>query len=92
MKLKDSFIQAELGGETLLVPVSSGKEEFHGVIRLNETAALIVDRLRQDVTEEDLVNALTDNYDVARDEAKKHVRAVLEKLQTVNALTGAENL
>ena len=87
MKMKDEYVKTELGEDALLVPIGEEGNQFHGVILLNETAAFIVDRLRQDVTEEDLVQALLNTYDVKHNVAEKHVRSVLEKLRKVNALT-----
>ncbi len=86
MRIKEEFVKTELGDSAILVPVGAADDEFHGVIRLNETAAFLVDQLRQNVTEEDLVLALLNEYDVERSVAEKNIRAVLDSLRKVKAL------
>lgn len=86
MKLNPNFLKTELGEETMLVPVGAADEQFHGVVRLNETAAFIVNRLSSETTEEALVDALLGEYDVERAVAEKHVRAALDTLRKIHAL------
>lgn len=79
-------MKTTLGEETLLVPGIGEEEQFHGVIRLNETAAFITELLRKNVTEEEIIEALLREYDVERPVAEKHVKAVLNTLRSIGAL------
>ena len=49
MKLNKEFILSELGDDMLLVPTGKAAVELHGVIRLNETAAFLINCLQEDV-------------------------------------------
>ena len=75
-----------MGDETVLVPVGEDGEHFRGIVRLNETAAFIVERLQNDTTEDAITDALCAEYEVSRDEARKHVAAIVSKLLEIGAL------
>ena len=42
MKLIEGLVVMETAGETIAVPTGAAAERFHGVVRLNETAAVLV--------------------------------------------------
>lgn len=86
MKLKQTFITQDYHGEQLMVQVGRGKGIFHGLVRSNETAAFIVNCLKQETTEAEIVSALTEEYDVDADRAAAGVRDVLEKLRGIGAI------
>ena len=86
MKLNPEFILQPMGEESVLVPVGKAGEKFRGMIRLNETAAYIVEQLKTETTEPRIVDALLIEYEVERETAEKNVAAVLEKLRSVGAL------
>ena len=67
-----------------LVPV--GAEAFSGVVRSNKTAAFIVNCLKEDTTEERIVDAMCLKYDAPRERIASDVREVLQKLHTIGAL------
>lgn len=55
MKLKDTYITHDSDGEQILLDTSSS---FAGLIRNNKTAAFIVECLKEDTTEEKIVEAM----------------------------------
>lgn len=86
MKLKASFITQDYHGEQLMVEVGGKRGQFYGLVRSNETAAFIVNCLKQETTEAEIVDALTESYDVDASRAAEGVRAILEKLRGIGAL------
>ena len=86
MKLKKEFQLAPMGEEYVLVPTGTAAEQFHGVVRLNQTAGFIVRCLERDTTSEAIVAALLDHYEVERATAEPNVAAILEKLREIDAL------
>lgn len=84
MKLKSSFITQVIDGTQFLVPI--GGEDFSGIVRSNETAAFIVNCLKQDTTPEAIVDALANEYDGPREVMAADVAEVLTKLRSINAL------
>lgn len=86
MRLKYSFETMELDNEIIAIPVGEGAKEFHGVIKLNETAAFILDLLKDDISEEDIVLALEKEYKVARDKLIVDVKKYLYVFETKGML------
>lgn len=84
MKLKNGFILHRTEDECVMV--ATGKGQFNGMVRLNETAAFFAEQLKKEVTEKEIVDAAEQNYDAPRDVLEKDVRAVLEKLRSVGAI------
>ena len=84
MKLKQGFFTTDYQGRQLLLASGEAAAGFHGIVRSNETAAFIVDRLKQETTEADIVAALLETYDVKR--AARDVKKIIEKLNGIGAL------
>ena len=56
MKLKNDFITQDIDDTQFLVPL--GHESFNGIVRSNETAAFIVNCLKEETTPERIVDAM----------------------------------
>ena len=63
MKLKDTYITHDSDGEQILLDTSSS---FAGLIRNNKTAAFIVECLKEDTTEENIVETMLEKYDAKK--------------------------
>lgn len=83
MKLKDTYITHDSDGEQILLDTSSS---FAGLIRNNKTAAFIVECLKEETTQEKIVEAMFEKYDAPKDVLAKDVSDVIEKLRKVGAL------
>ena len=83
MKLKDTYITHDSDGEQILLDTSSS---FAGLIRNNKTAAFIVECLKEDITQEKIVEAMFEKYDAPKDVLAKDVSEVIGKLRKVGAL------
>ena len=84
MKLREKFIVHNMGDEILLVSADDSVNQ--GFIRGNSTTAVIIDALSQDVSEEEIVDRLTKEFDAPRDVVALDVREVLTKLEQIGAL------
>lgn len=84
MKLKSGFITRTIGDEQIMV--SAGKEQFSGIVRSNETAAFIVDLLKQETDLEAILGKLMDCYEVSEEIAIQDVDYVLGQLRKIGAL------
>ena len=84
MKLKQDFVTQEIDGTQYLIPV--GGEAFSGVVRGNETVAFLVELLKQETTQEALVDAMAAEYDAPREVLASDVARVLAVLREVGAL------
>ena len=88
LKLREGFITQDFRGEQLMVAAGSATKLFHGIVRSNETAAFIVDRLKRETTEEAVVADILQEYEIDKATASKDVAAVIEKLRTIGAIEG----
>ena len=84
MRLKNDFITQVIDGVQYLVPV--GAEKFSGMLRNNKTAAFIVDCLKEETTEEAVVDAMCEKYDAPREKIAEDVKGILSILRSVGAL------
>ena len=86
MKLKEGFVLREISGSYVVVAVGLQTLDFKGMIRLNETGAFLWEQLANDCTEESLVAALTNEYDVDDTRAAADVGAFIRSLQEADLL------
>jgi hypothetical protein len=84
MKLSSAFLSHDDGEQKLLV--STGASKFSGLVRSNKTAAYIVDLLKEETTEEKIIDALCARYDASREVITTDVRKILDTLRSINAL------
>lgn len=84
MKLKDRYITHEINGDQIMVCTDT--DLFSGMVRSNETAAFIIDRLKEDVTAEQIADAMAEIYDVPKDVLLKDISGIIEKLRSINAI------
>ena len=84
MKLKSDFITQDIDDTQFLVPV--GAEAFQGIVRSNRTAAFIVDHLKEETTEAQIVDAMCKKYDAPREEIAADVSNIINTLRGINAL------
>ena len=84
MKMNHHFLTHELSGETLIVPTAGA--DFHGLIQGNKTLAVIADCLKQDTTEEEIVDTLCARFDGDREVIKADVAEAVKKLKEIGAI------
>lgn len=78
MKLKEGFITYSTGDENLLVATGEAGKSFNGIVRNNETAAFIAELLKNEITEEEIVSKLLDEYEADEKTVRKDVRRLLD--------------
>ena len=83
MKLRSDFISQELNDSIILVPLDG---YFKGVFKVNESAAFIVDCLKEETTVEEIKSKLMARYNIDEKEAENSVKKIIDKLQEINAL------
>ena len=81
MKAKYEFEIMDLDDGLIAVPIGGDQGHFHGVLRVNETAAEILKMLAIDITEEQIVQNLMKTYDGDIKDITSYVHDYLEKLK-----------
>lgn len=86
MKLAKGFVTQNYRKEQLMVAVGPAAKAFHGLARANATAAFLIDRLKNEVSVEELVSALTAEYEVDPETARRDIEVILEQLRAIGAI------
>ena len=86
MKIKSGFAKREIAGSIIVVPVGKTSLEFNGMITLNESGSFFWDCFTNDITVDDAVKMVTDEYDVDEDRARADIEAFVEMLKENNLL------
>ena len=84
MKLKQNIITQYIDDVQFMVPL--GMDVFQGLIRSNETAAFIVDCLKEETTEDAIVDRMCAEYDAPRDVIAADVADILSILHDIGAI------
>jgi len=87
MRIKKGYVLQKMADEHIAVPVGDETGRLHGVIRLNETGAFLWDLLsKNDYTEEDLVNAITEEYLLDPDTARRDVAVFISNIEELGCI------
>lgn len=86
MRLMEGLTARTIAGEHLLVPTGQAAGKFRGIITLNSSGVYLAEKLKQDVTREDLIDALLEKYEVDRETAEQDVDRFLDKLRNNHLL------
>lgn len=84
MKLKDTFITHT--SDDVQILVDAGGTNFVGLVRSNETAAFIVDSLKEETTPEAIIAAMREKYSAPEGVIEKDVEKITGKLRSIGAL------
>lgn len=85
-KVKDGFLVRRIGTQIMAVPVGQRTSQFHGMIALSESGALLWDALTQGADEDRLTQLLLEAYEVTPERARGDVEAFLTGLREQGAL------
>ena len=68
------------------MPVGKDARRYRGVMSLNETAKDMMEFLREDITEEQLVQKMLETYDVPEEQLRHDVAELIQKLREAEVL------
>jgi len=83
MKLKNSFVSHNTNNEQILVAADGS---FNGIVKSNSTAAFIVDCLKNNTEESDIVSKMLEKYNAPKEIIERDVHSVIEKLRSIGAI------
>ena len=81
-RTKPGFALREVCGEWLTIPVALAPEEASRMAVLNEEGKFLWEKLQEFVTVEDLVTAMTGEYDVSPGQAREDILDFLCVMET----------
>lgn len=86
MKIKQGFVLKSIADSHIVVPLGSQVVDFSSIIKLTDTGAFLWSKLSSDVSSDELVSALTAEYDVDIATATRDVSAFITKLRDADLL------
>ena len=80
-KMKSGFVAREVGNELILVPLTGNVAQMNALFTLNDTAKFIWENITEENTEDDLINLMTEEFDIERETAEKDIKIFLGRLK-----------
>ena len=85
MKLNINFLTHITKGEHYMV--STGNTEFNGIVKNNKTSAFIIECLKTETNEKEIVDKIIENYsETNREIVERDVKNIIEKLRSIGAI------
>ena len=87
MKLDKEFVLREIAGDYVIIPVGKTVIEFNGLITVNEVGVSIWNMLQNEVTFDQIVQGILNEYEVEESVAREDIREFLDQLIDGGILT-----
>lgn len=87
MKLEKEFVLREIAGDYVIIPVGKTVIEFNGLITVNEVGVSIWNMLQNEITFDQIVQGILNEYEVEESVAREDIREFLDKLIDGGILT-----
>ena len=82
----EAFLLRDVAGSQVVIPVGTAAEQFPGMLTLNESGCFLWEMLATEQTEQTLVVALLNRYEVSEAQAAADVQKFLEPLLKIKAV------
>lgn len=86
MKIRGEFIIRQILDDTVVLPVGNTAIEFQNMIMLNSVSYVIWQCLEKDSSFQDILNAVTENFEVSAEDATEDIKEFLNGLRKYNLL------
>ncbi len=86
MKIKENFMLRKVADCFVVVPIGAAVAQFNGMINLNEAGAFLWQLLENDTTEDAIVKAMLEQYDVDEATAKADVTNFVAQLKDADLI------
>ncbi len=79
--IKGDYVLRQIAGEYLAIPISNEAGEDANIVILNPVSQFIWKELEAEKTFDELLNAVTKEFDVSKEEASADIKEFLEGLE-----------
>ncbi len=86
MKTKYTFEIMEIDDQIMAVPIGEKADELHGILKLNQSAAAILELLKEETSEEEIVQKLLEKYESSEEDMRSYVKGYLAELEEAGLL------
>ena len=80
MRVEKEFVLREIAGDYIIIPTGKTVLEFNGLVTVNEVGVSLWKMLQEEVTFEELVAGILEEYDVDEAVAAEDIREFLDRL------------
>lgn len=80
MKIREDLVLRKVGDTWAVFPIADGLKEYGNIMKLNETGAFLWQLLCNEISKEELVEALIKEYEIDKKTAEGTVEQYLTKL------------
>ena len=87
MKLEKEFVLREIAGDYVIIPGGKTVIEFNGLITVNVVGVSIWNMLQNEVTFDQIVQGILNEYEVEESVAREDIREFLDQLIDGGILT-----
>lgn len=87
----NEFVLREIAGESFLIPIGEVAAKFNGMITLNGMSAFLWKQLENTITEEELVEAILEVYDVEETQATADIHEFLKRMKSFEMISVLED-
>ncbi|MBQ8135130.1 MAG: PqqD family protein [Clostridia bacterium] len=84
MKLNQNFLVHNTGTDIIIVP--TGDAGFSGVVKGNKTFGAILEFLKDDTSEAEIISKMSEKYDAPVEVIEKDVRSTISRLKEIGAI------
>lgn len=74
MRIRKEFVLREIAGDYVIIPTGKTVLEFNGLITVNEVGVSIWKMLQEEVTFDQIVHNILEEYDVEESVAREDIR------------------
>lgn len=86
MRLKDDFILHNTGEDFVIIATGEATKNFNGIIKLNNMGGEIVRLLTTDISEEEIIKAIVEKYEVEYEIAREDILNLLDSLRKAGVI------
>ena len=78
----------DVAGQAVAIATGEASKSFHGMVKLNDTGAVIWNGIEKGLDEAEIAEQLTASYDVEVDQALKDVESFIARMRDAGLVEG----
>lgn len=86
MKIKDGFLLRQVAGVNMVIPIGQASVNFNAMITLNDSGTFLWNCLEDDLSADELIKKMLDEYEVDSATAKSDVYEFIDRLKQADIL------
>lgn len=88
MKIKQGFVMRDVAGQAVAIATGEASKSFHGMVKLNDTGAVIWNGIEKGLGEAEIAEQLAANYNVEVGQALKDVESFIARMRDAGLVEG----